>query len=94
MFPVGSHEHPTVRAVGLLSQAPLVFLRFSLSCDGASDKRRLQKLLILEVKLMSVLGAEGLTNEAKVRGNVFPGPYRDSVQRASNRGTARGVSAI
>jgi len=30
-------------------------------------------------KLMSALGAEGLTNEAKMRRNVFPGPYRDSV---------------
>jgi len=44
-----------VRAVGHASIAPLG------SSDEAGDKRRLQKPLILEVKLVSALGAEGAT---------------------------------
>jgi hypothetical protein len=54
-----------VRAVGHLSIAPRGFLGFSLSSDKASDKCRLQKPLILEVKLMSALGAEGTNQRSK-----------------------------
>jgi hypothetical protein len=57
VFPVGPHEHLQCAGRRPFVQAPLGFLRFSLSSDGASDKRRLKEPLILEVKLMSALGA-------------------------------------
>jgi hypothetical protein len=53
VFPAG----PTVRAADHLSGASHGSMRCSLSSDEASDKRQLQEPLILEVKLVSALGA-------------------------------------
>jgi hypothetical protein len=58
------HEQHTVRGVCHSS-------RFSLSSDEAGDKRRLQKLLILEVELVSALGAEEATQRSKREAGSF-----------------------